>query len=176
MVLMGAVAFPSVAGAWDMMKSTNGLIIERSEDDTRSTDVYLYYDYKGGSDWNSYGGANNPNYVSSYNANRRFLQLANTGEALEIPLVPGYRCQMLYLADGVKTKTFAVLNEPLAVSGAVTVSAMPSLTLESSVSVAGTLPVNPWGSAGLPDGWVVGVVALGCMLAGGATVTWLTRR
>lgn len=170
-ILVGAALLcPVSAPAYDLMKSTNGLIVSRSDDDTRSTDVYLYYDYKGGSDWSNYGGSHNPNYVSSYNQSRRFLQLASTGESVEVPLQAGYRCQMLYLADGVKTETFAVLNEPLDVSGVVTISAMPAVSVDGSVSVDGTMPVSVRSVGSFDFSAISGLLGVAAFLSGGSLV------
>lgn len=144
----------SPAFAWDLGKSTNGVVINREPSDTSTATVVvsLYYDYKGGASWVS---SYTPSYTSSYNTTRWICNIDGVdADALEVDLQPGYRCQMVQVAQGSTYRKFAVLYEPLKVSventsvparltttasvtGTVSVSAMPT-----TMSVSGTLPVD----------------------------------
>lgn len=169
------------AFAWEVSKSTNGVIINRGAEDTStaSASIYRYWGYKGGEYWSSgyaYSSA------ASYDYSDSLVLGISTTEGLELALKPGYRCQLIRITQtGQTDRVFAVLNEPLAVSientrpvsvavsnptSVVAVSSMPSVSLGASVSVDGTLPVavdsfGPWTG----DAWAVvgllGIVASG---------------
>lgn len=171
---------PGLAHAWSMSKATNGFILTRSTDDTRTmSSVTHYYDYKGGSVPTSTYKVDDP---SSYNASVVYSNVFATSGTMsyELPAVPGYKMQMIRTLDGVQDERHIFLYEPLnvAVSNPTTVvavSALPTVSIGSSLSVAGTLPVDPWSTAGLPDQWQVFCVVLLVLFAGGVGGWWLMR-
>lgn len=152
MVVVAAVlAAPFSAYAWDVAKSTNGVILVREVTDTTTTvNVRVYYDYKGGglpyattSSYNS--------YITYTNA------LYATTDAYEVDLVEGYDRQLVEYGG----RAVTVLHEPLDVSvvGTVPVSVSSTVPVSGSVtaavdatlvadveagllSIAGTLPVD----------------------------------
>lgn len=178
-VTLGSVyVAPSCAVAWEMNKSTNGVWIERSSDDTAaaSATVQVYYDYKGGSYWS-------PTYTqtsgASYNANKTVGTLdASTGEAWEIALEPGYRCQLVRISYSGKTWNMAVLNEPLAVHDAApavtpvyasaNADAFPvSVDQTLSISADGTMPVEVVGlGSGSGSETIDGILVVLMFMAG----------
>lgn len=158
LIALAGVAFALCAGAtpafaWEPTKTSNGVVIMRGAEDTATAilTVSVYYDYKGGSVWSS---TYDPTTSASYNSSRVFtLSGSSSIRALEVPLEPGYRCQNVRISQTgavVPFANFPVLYEPLNVavreSVPVTVSSMPSMTLDgtASVSVDSTLAVNPW--------------------------------
>lgn len=183
-IALATVAFlVSVAPAiaWDLGKSTNGVTINKEPSDTSTATVVvsLYWDYKGGASWVS---SYTPSYTSSYNQNRWVCNLDGTdADAIEIDLQPGYRLQCVQVNQGSTYRKFAVINEALKVSrvdtaaspvylsqvasiaGTVAVSSQPS-----TVSVAGTLPVDVVGAFGVPDfGSLVRLLAVALSATGG---------
>lgn len=160
-MLAGAFLRPVPAAAWSLSKSTNGVVVEReSSDATSNVTVSVYYDYTGGDTWTSSARAGS---TSSYRASVTLGTLAGGDEAWEIPLVKGYRCQMVMFSTG---KYFPVLNEPLAVSVdntrpiAVDVSAIPTVSVGSTLSVAGTQTVDVQRIGGVDSGGLTAVVGL----------------
>lgn len=151
-------AFVSVAGAWEVTKSTNGVVINRETSDVTTTTVIIrdYYSYKGGTTWDT---AFLPSSTTSYNSSRILYNSANQFEAIEVPLESGYRLHLVQLTiSGGTTRSFCVVAEPLQVAvsnvSSVTVVSMPAVALESSVSVEGTLPVDVASVAGMSSGFL----------------------
>lgn len=150
------------AGQWDMVKSSNGVVVNRSGDSTNTAlvRVYHYWNYKGGSTWSATTA--NPYYAptsaSSYNNSREFQLSGTWGEAFEVPLhTNGGRCQAVRVVqEGEPDLYFCVLYEPLNVNVQngqtinsvvyppvpVAVQSAPPVTLDSSVSVDGTLTAD----------------------------------
>jgi len=154
---LASLLLPGQAIAWELAKSTNGVIVARSFDDTSSANVvvYRYWDYKGGSEWVWNDGGNVPLSTGSYSANN-FLALGGAWGSVEVPLKSGYRCQLLRIVQsGRADELFAVLNEPLAVQGAVSVEGTVPVALSGetsmSISADSTLPVQVAGVAGVSD-------------------------
>lgn len=192
--VVAALAFPLSVGAFTVSKSTNGVVLERSSTDTQTVRVFVYYDYKGGSNWT---GSFDPFSPASYNSSVMFgsatnLRLINTSEANSIEIVPpsNYRCFLVNITDDAITygvDRFALMGEPLRVSvqntptvnvgtmPEVAVSSMPSVALESSVSVAGTMPVQ---LEAVPE-WLEALAGLATAVMGFAVVSfiwgWRTR-
>lgn len=150
-LLLGAA---TTAYAWDLSKSTNGVVLVREATDvsTQTVTVTLYYDYKGGSSW---GTTYTPTSTGSYDKYDTVASTAALWEAWEIPLKEDYRCQMVRLTQtGQDARAFVVLNEPMdvivrndSVAIPVTIASTPTVSLSASsatlpVSIAGTDPVS----------------------------------
>lgn len=162
-VAIGVTLPSSVALGWELTKSTNGCVVVReSQDTTAGADVTIYYDYKGGQSWSpSY----NPVYSSSYRQSVTFASFMQSNvDAMEVPLVEGYRFQCVSIAGA--GGEFPVIYEPLNV-------AVKSFTPTATVSVAG--PVDVGSIDGLPSGYVYGFGLLGALMCG-AGVVLLVRR
>lgn len=164
MVLLALMASPALA--WQLSKTTNGVVIEReTSDSTTNTASYtIYYDYKGVVG-NTYDSAYSPRLTTSYSQNTTTMAVFDSAgqvSSVEIPLVANYRVQLVTITGTVTgTKSFVILSEPLKVSlpstqsvsvsnwpTSTVVSSMPTMSLASSVSVAGTLPVSVVGTDG----------------------------
>jgi hypothetical protein len=169
-VFLALALFAVPASAWELSKSSNGVVVNRqSTDSSQGVNVYVYYDYKGGSYWSS---GQSPSVTSSYNAND-FVGLVfstgDTGQSIEIALKPNYRCQLVVLSQsGVGQKTFAVLNEihQVSVIGTPTVAVSNQTTSGTSVSIVGTVPVDvgavgPFTSQGIGVAGLLGLAVVG---------------
>jgi len=185
MAVVASCAFyfarPATALAWNIGKSSNGVIIDRESSDspTQTVSVYVYYDYKGGDEaWVSTLSVN----TGSFNQNKLVANFGST-EGGEIALIPGYKLQYVHLSG--PNRGFGVISEPLDVSvrssvalnvtGTVSVgnsptstiiSSMPTQVVSAVVSTDTTLPVSVSSVAGLdPDvlgfGTGLGLVCLG---------------
>jgi len=172
---------PVRAEAWTATKSSNGVVVLREDSDlsTTTVSITLYYDYKGGDTWVSGTPASS---AASYQSSILLLNTAASFDVFEVPLVDAYRCQMVAVGQGGQaTRYLAVLNDRLRVSlpatqsivvsdlPSVAVSSMPSLTLDSSVSVDGTLPVTV---TSLPEDYLVGVWFVVFAVGVGVVVVW----
>lgn len=151
-VLLGTVP----AHGWEVVKSSNGVVIQRgSEDSTATGSLTVFYGYKGAGDM--YDPAYNPTAGASFEKSRAYANvLSATIDAIEIPLEPGYRVHYLYLSLGAGSRRIIVLNEPLNVKVAgqnapLTVApadgqSLPVRVAEGSLSVTAsvdsTLPVH----------------------------------
>lgn len=159
MFVVAALVFPGSALAWDLGKSSNGVVINRESSDTNTATVVVtvFYDYKGGASWVT---SFTPSYTSSYQSQKWICNVDGTdADAIEIDLMPGYRLQMVQVAQGTTYRKFAVINEALKVSevgtlpvpvylsrdATVAVSAMPATI---NASIGSTLPVTLAGFAG----------------------------
>lgn len=163
-VALVAVVTPQ-AFAWDVAKSTNGVILVREPTDTTTTvSVAVYYDHKGDANTYPYGA------TSSYRSSFTYTNaLYPSTDAYEVDLMPGYDRQLvLYGGRGTTVRfepldvtvenTIAVpVRLPATQSVNATVTDIPAIALESSVSVDGTLPVDwSFGSLGT-DGFTASV-------------------
>lgn len=180
--VVGALAFPLCAGAYQIMKSTNGVILAmESSDTTQPVTITRYYDYKpGDSIWStSTSGYDQPLSHNAYNKSRPvavFDAGAYSGDTIELDLEPGYRLQLIRVAltssPYTRMASFALINDPVQVTvqntPTVNIGTQPAVSLSSSVSVAGTMPVEVTSFREIPDGFLssaagMGVVALGAM-------------
>lgn len=178
-------SMPVVASAWEVLKGTNGVVINRSVDDTMAPALTLYGSYKGGNSWTSSFTAFS---ASSYTTNTVMSTYMGTNAgSWEIPLPDGYgRCQLIQLSwtegGSNKYENHAILNEPLnvAVSGAVDVSGTVPVSVvntdqvrSSVVSVAldasGTMPVSV-DSLGSVDSSAIGAGVAVCALSLGVVL------
>lgn len=169
-VAMGVA--PWSAGAWELSKGTNGVVLMReSSDTTAAVAIDRFWNYKyGDADWVFSSSTDRlPNSYLAYNssANVAQIQAGSLADAIEVQLQPGYRLQMVRvkLLDTPFTslQTFAVVNDALGVrvSNDVTISAMPS-----TVSVDATLPVTVEGLAGIDGPGLLAGVGLVCFALG----------
>lgn len=158
-ILAAVLTHPATASAWGGDKSSNGFVLNReSTDTTVGVNVYLYWDYMGGSNWD-------PNYpiadVSRFRQSATVAWLDSFGEGCEIPLRPGYRVQMVRVYGGGVDRRFGVISEPLSVdvtrSCDVTVSA-----------VEGTLTADAGESTMEYFGWLFGIVCIGVFFVAGS--------
>lgn len=113
-----ALVAPPQALAFTGSKTSNGFIVNKeSTDSTGVISAWVYYDYLGGSTWNP---AYSATAIGSYRSNVSYGIVFSAGqgvsECVEIPLVDGYRCQMVVLKPATGQYQFAVLNEPLRVT------------------------------------------------------------
>lgn len=181
-VLLASV---SPALGWELSKSTNGVIINRQSDDSTAALAvgFIYYGYKGGEE--SWSATYSPVVSTSYNHSVNIgtlFPIGSSGDAIEIPLVEGYRLQAVMLSQsGIGQRWFGVIKEPLLVDvqntrlpvstvGTVCVSSMPTVSVGTSFAVAGTLPVDvvdvsPLGPEPFDS---VKVVGLGFLVIAGA--------
>lgn len=176
MVAAALFCIPAAAHAFGIVKSSNGVILQREAGDTTaSAHVYIYYDYKGSADttWTS---AWPPTGTNSWRSSVGYTSMLQPGigDTVELDLVPGWRLQCVYVVAGsTPLGTFAVINEPLDVkvsnpTTSVVVSSMPSVSVAGSVTLdtsTAALPVRPTGDT---TGVLVvsaGVVALGVGVA-----------
>lgn len=166
------------AFAWDIGKSSNGLVINRTAEDTNTVNtvtVVRYYGYKGGESY--WSGSYAPMNVASWNYNDSvYFAGASSSAGMEIPLKEGYRLQMVLLTQtATADQKFAVVNEAVRVetSGTVPVSVAETLpvSLATSASIAGTLPVEV---GGVPD-WAEAFAALLAFSLGLVTVGGVVR-
>lgn len=189
---------PWTAAAWELSKSTNGVVlIPQSGDATGTYEASIRYDYKGGSEFSS---MYDPTAFGSYNATKVYYQFAYPGSvrvaSVEMPLVPGYRIQRVTLNNTDSAKEdylMVVLNEPLsvAVTGTasvdvtgttpVSVTGTPTVSMAGTASVsldasASTLTVDPWKVAGMPDDWLLFIVTLGVFVSGVGTAYMFAGR
>lgn len=177
-----ALAFVcSPAYAWDAVKSSNGLVMVReSTDTTASTDIRIFYGYKGGDQWSaSYPVTSWTSYASS-TVFTNFLP--PEVDAIEIPLLPnGGRFQLVSSAGaGVLVPVIYeplrvdVTNTSLPVSGSVntTITNDVPVTLDTTlpVSLDSTLPVAV-NAIGAFDGGGL-TLAIGAGLVGLGGVLW----
>lgn len=183
-VTVAAFAFPVSAQAFTLSKSTNGVILQRSAENTGSVRVYVYYDYKGSEAATAVWDASyDPFTVSSYerwywSTGNSYMVMNASAQAdtIEIPR-PGaqYRFWFINIVTNeyapVAIDRFALVNEPLDVtisnSPTVSVSDLPPISLSSSVSVAGTMPVEVAG-IGPFDSSALQVLGVAFMLVVGA--------
>jgi len=132
-----ALLVPGAAHGYDLSKSTNGVMVSRSVEDTNTpTTLTVYYSYKGGND---YAASPDPWAGGSYNLSKTYA-LSTSWDGMEVPLSPGHRVHLIYLGNPAN-KRFLVVNEPLTVSvpgtvtvtvpGGVSVSDVPSGTVQT---------------------------------------------
>lgn len=143
-VMAAVLAFVvSPAYAWQMSKTTNGVLVERdpSVDATANANISVYYDYKGGS---AYDAAFNPGAVGSYRQLVTYTYAFGSSRNLvEVPLIDGGgRFQLVWCGSGYAS--FPVLYEPLRVSvvDTATVVVGEPVTIGSGVSIEGTATVS----------------------------------
>lgn len=172
--VVGALAFPLSAGAYSLSKSTNGLIIDReSTDSTAAVNVYLHYAYSNESagSWLTTVSVFD---TTKFGSTKTLAMVGgDLGDSIEVPLQSGYRFQLIRISNNATIdKRFAILNEPMEVTventPTVNIGTQPAVSLSSSVSVAGTMPVEVASFREIPDGFLssaagMGVVALGAM-------------
>lgn len=154
--VLASLAVCSPAFAWEAYKSTNGVVVVReSQDTTAAADVTVYYDYKGGQSWSpSY----NPVYSSSYRQLVTFPSfMQGNVDAMEVPLVDGYRFQCVSIAGA--GGEFPVIYEPLNV-------AVKSFTPTATVSIPETSTVDVGSIDGLPPGFVYAAAVLLVLVIG----------
>lgn len=176
------LAVPGSAFAWDIAKASSGVVISRSLDDTLTTGIAvdLYWQYLGGDDWTT---TKPPNWAASYGAHKSYV-FDGSFDGIEIPLVPGYRMQGVFVTQGSTTRAFAVVNDRLAVSlpstqtvgvssmPTVAVSSMPSVAVSSmpsslsTVSILSTVPVNVSGIGDMAAEPIVAVTVLSVLVGG----------
>lgn len=134
----------SPAHAWTSTKASNGLVFTRSADDTVAVSFREYY-----GDKPLTAGQNRGNYVypSQYTSQTADGVVDNITNSFEWPLADddGWHLLIIY-RSGVAEERHVIYREPLRVSVAdsvpLSVSSMPPLSLDTSVSVDGTLPVT----------------------------------
>lgn len=177
-----ALLFPFSAGAWEVSKSSNGVVLTPSSTDSTGTyDISVRVGYKGGEKYSeSYDPALyfSYNYTSSVVGTLTFTYPGTVVvRGIEVPLDDEYRIQRVTVNNvtaGKEDYCFVVVHEPLNVAvvsqPAVVLSGSPTMTLDS------TLTVDPWVTVRLPEGWPEFLVVLGVVMCGGATATWLLRR
>ncbi len=155
-LLLVLLWFPTAAHAWNIAKGTNGVIVSReSSDTTAQVIITRRADYIPGDTWSSAAGSTSR--PSSKDAYRIFevicyLDQSNgVADSIEVPLKPGYRCQLVSVADAntasVIYQTFAILNESLAVA----LPATQSVAVSSLPSVLGTVAVSNHPTAAAVD-------------------------
>lgn len=172
------LAFPLSAAAFDVTKSTNGIFINReSTDATTAATVTIYYGYRGGE--TSWTTTYLPSSSGSYLYSDNFTNIwASDTDGMEFTApAPMYRLILVRVSQsGQSTRNYPIVNEPLNVSvtgtPTVRVASMPAVAVSAPISLDSsgtTLAVDPWRSAGLPDGWQQFLVLM--CVAGGAI--WL---
>lgn len=187
--VVAALALPGVASAYQVIKSTNGVILAmESSDTTQPVTITRYYDYKpGDSQWStSTSGFDQPLSHNAYNKNRAIAVFdagAYSGDTIELDLEPGYRLQLIRVAltnsPFTRVASFALINDPMQVAventPTVNIGTQPAVSLSSSVSVAGTMPVD---IQAVPE-WFEGLAGLAAAVMGFAVVSfvwgWRTR-
>jgi hypothetical protein len=168
--LLAALVCPVVASAWQVSKSTNGVVVSREwmTDATGTVTAILYYDYKGEPVINpdSWSTTYSVGVASSYRKSCTAIAMNSTTDSVEVGLVPGFRNQLLTLTSNTApTRGVAVLNDALEVSvigtpnvdvvgttvvtGTVSVSQLPTATVSTSGSVVGTVVVSTMPSVSL---------------------------
>lgn len=178
--LCAVLLFPTPAFAWTFEPSEDGRYLTvtwESQDSTANATIGVGSDYKGGS-VPTYSSGLYPWYMSSYNVVRNSNALALGTQPYmrsAVVTVPGDG-SLVYVnvtQGGVVTGGRALVlprSAPVAESSplqsiSATVTSAPPVSLDSSISVEGTLPVNV---ADLPPalwaGFGLGVVALGVVL------------
>jgi len=136
-----AISVPE-AFAWDVAKSTNGVVIVREASDTTTTcEVQVFYDLKSG--YTAYGS------IASYDASYTIKSaLYSSTDAYEVELVPGYRRQLVRYGpnDSGPYRSVAVCYEPLQVTventQAISVSLEESLQVDVSLDSSASLNVS----------------------------------
>lgn len=167
-----SIAACSPAYAWEVAKSSNGVVVMRQSDDSTATvGLSIYHGYKGGDSWS----ASYPVfYAASYAAATTYVNfIVDSADVVEVPLDPANgRVQMVYLNDG---KRLAVLCEPMnvAVQGTVPVSVATTLpvSLDTTlgVSIGTTLPVEVVGIGAVERAELTVVLIIGGLCLGIAT-------
>jgi len=153
-----AAAFARPAYAWEVSKSTNGIVIQRSSDDTQTVTIQYYTDPKPNLGWGSYS------YASGYHTSSSSLTFDSQVRSIELPLgtYDGW-CLVVTKYGSSTDEKHQLYLEPQRVvfdsPQTVSVSTLPSIT--GTVSVDGMslettagLQVDPWSTAGLPEGWL----------------------
>lgn len=152
-VALALVASP--AFGWSIVKSTNGVVLDReSGDSTATVTVTVRYDYKGG---NSYS-PSYPYSAASFNASTPAMYLGEHVDSVELDLVDGYRIQYVGLTVGSVTRAFVVINEPMQVA----VESSVPIAIDSTVTV-GQVSITPTSTVGLAEGTEVGVSSVGSL-------------
>lgn len=160
--------------AWTVEQTDHGTAIVRREstDATAAIAVLVAYDYKGNKSLGYWDSAYPPANAGSYNStwNMGTVSGAAPCDSVEVPLNVEYVQQAVRVVQGGNYYTFPVWYREASTNASVTalpsvlatVTALPAVALESSISVDGTLPVNV---ADLPAGaWAL--VGLGAVLLG----------
>lgn len=183
-----ALVVPHQANAWELSKSTNGVVIQRTGDAAgAAANVRIYYGYKGDADiWPpplSLSSVASYDHVSTAFT---IFDSASTVQAVELPLIAdGGVWQLVRVqASGFPDAWFIARSEPLNVSvrnspavklsqpatvtvaNALTIESAPPVSLDSSVSIDGTLPVSvdsigPLNAQGIAAGFGVLFVLAG---------------
>lgn len=175
-LLAVSLGLSASAFGWTGVRNGNTVTITRdlattSTDASTTVTVCVYYDYRGGSTWNT---TYAPHVSTSYqNLTPQITMGMQSGAGMEVDLVPGYRCQLVWvsaispnqkrgfavLADDemvsiVNTPTVSIVNTPTVnitgsttITGTVSVSRIDSMPVSSapeSVSVTVTAPPGGW--------------------------------
>jgi len=166
-VALFAIAVPS-AFAWDVAKSTNGVVIIREASDTTTTcEIRHYWDYK--------GSAYSPASSASYNASQSISNaIYASTDVFEVELKEGFRRQFVLVGNGSTFRGSTVIYEPLMVTveNTVAVSGLPTASMTGTVSVEGTQTVElvSFGES-IKHFWMLGLLALG-VVVGSVILPW----
>lgn len=173
-ILAVSGAFVVPAHAFTVEKSSSHVIITRSGDDTNTATVTERYGFNKTQPAEAVWSGN-------YDLVRPSQSIPNTVYSFEFPLSATEGFHLLEIQQtGQATEKFVVYRESLRVqvtnSPVVTVSAMPPVALESSVSVDGTLPVQVASVGDLDSSALKALALMGLLSAGVLIAVNLTGR
>lgn len=148
------------------------LIVRESTDSTAAVSAIVSFDYKGNLGLGYWDSAYPPANAGSYNTSwvMGVVSGAAPCNSAEVPLNTSQVRQIVRVVQGGSYYNFPIWYQPASVVATVaampsvsaTITDMPAVALESSISVDGTLPVNV---ADLPPG-VWGAIGLGVLVLG----------
>lgn len=183
---------PASALAWEVDTPEGFVRVTGSAEDTTNVTVKIYSEYKGG-DEPKWGAGFYPDAPASYDKEDIYTGILSTsgGETRSMVFprddTDGRILLVSVIAPGndpvaLCSTVVAVDPEPVPVylsqTATVTVVGTPTVAMDTTVtaSIGETLTVDPWGSAGLGDGWVQAFILGVSMLCGVGLVGVLWHR